>query len=435
MNYADASQLWQKALSILKADMNEVRFNTWFSGLKLHSAKDGKLIVYNDDSFTVTQLRMRYLTQLSLVVRQAFGEPYEVEVVTTSQLSHYENENMKTIALNPKYTFDTFVVGESNRLAHAASMAVAEAPGEAYNPLFIYGGVGLGKTHLMNAISHYVLQERPNSNILFTTSENFTNEVVEAIARKKTMELRNRMRGVDVLLIDDVQFLTNKQATQEEFFHTFNALYENGKQIVLSSDRHPNEIATLEDRMRSRFLSGLVVDVQKPDFETRMAILMSMAKNENIEIGPGALSYIAERIDTNIRELEGSLIRVNAQAQLEGAAITESLAQRALKDIVKVRDEKRITPEAVIGEVALKYKVRREDLMSNRRSRDVAVPRQLAIYLTRELTHLSTTRIGDAFGRDHSTIMHACKKTADAMEADEKFRKTVEEITQAIMEN
>ena len=432
MNYSDAFLLWQKALGLLRESMNETRYRTWFEGLKLHSAENGRIVIYCDDAFIVRNIRERYQTQLSMVIGQAFGEAYNLEVVTTDELSRFEKE-MTSSPLNPKYTFETFVVGNGNRMAYTASMAVAEDPGHAYNPLFIYGGVGLGKTHLMNAVAHFISDENANSKILFTTSENFTNEVVEAIARKKTLELRNRMRTVDVLLIDDVQFLSNKQATQEEFFHTFNALFENGKQIVLSSDRPPYEIATLEDRMRSRFLSGLVVDVQKPDYETRVAILMRMAEVNGFSIGAGAISYIAEQVDSNIRELEGSLIRVNALAQLEGTPITEDLAQRALQTIIK-REKTAISPEKVMDEVAARDGIRRDDILSARRNRDVAVPRQLAIYLTRELAQLSTTRIGDAFGRDHSTIMHACRKTADSIAADKEFARIVDEITRAIME-
>lgn len=432
MNYADAFPLWQKALSLLRESMNETRYRTWFEGLKLHSVENGRIVIYCDDAFIVRNIRERYQTQLSMVIGTAFGETYNLEIVTTDELSRFEKE-MTSSPLNPKYTFETFVVGSGNRFAYSASMAVAEDPGHAYNPLFIYGGVGLGKTHLMNAIAHYIVDDNKNSKILFTTSENFTNEVVEAIARKKTLELRNRMRSVDVLLIDDVQFLSNKQATQEEFFHTFNALFENGKQIVLSSDRPPHEIATLEDRMRSRFMSGLVVDVQKPDYETRMAILMRMAELNHISIGAGAISYIAEQIDSNIRELEGSLIRVNALAQLEGTPITEDLAQRALKTIIK-KERTVLSPEKIMDEVAARYSIRREDILSTRRNRDVAVPRQLAIYLTRELAQLSTTRIGEAFGRDHSTIMHACRKTADSIASDKEFSRIVDEITRAIQE-
>ncbi len=432
MNYADAFPLWQKALNLLRDSMNETRYRTWFENLKLHSAEDGRIVIYCDDAFIVRNIRERYKTQLSMVIGQAFGEAYDLEVVTTDELPRFEKE-MTSSPLNPKYIFETFVVGSGNQLAYSASVAVAEDPGHAYNPLFIYGGVGLGKTHLMNAIAHYIVEDKPNSKILFTTSENFTNEVVEAISRKKTLELRSRMRSVDVLLIDDVQFLSNKQATQEEFFHTFNALFENGKQIVLSSDRPPREIATLEERMSSRFMSGLVVDVQKPDYETRVAILKRMTEANHINIGAGAISYIAEQIDSNIRELEGSLIRVNALAQLEGAPITEELAQRALKTIIK-KEKTAISPEKIMDEVAARYSIRRDDILSQRRNRDIAVPRQLAIYLTRELAKLSTTRIGIAFGRDHSTIMHACRKTAETIAADKEFARIVDEITCAIME-
>lgn len=432
MNYADAFPLWQKALNLLRDSMNETRYRTWFENLKLHSAEDGRIVIYCDDAFIVRNIRERYKTQLSMVIGQAFGEAYNLEVVTTDELPRFEKE-MTSSPLNPKYIFETFVVGSGNQLAYSASVAVAEDPGHAYNPLFIYGGVGLGKTHLMNAIAHYIVEDKPNSKILFTTSENFTNEVVEAISRKKTLELRSRMRSVDVLLIDDVQFLSNKQATQEEFFHTFNALFENGKQIVLSSDRPPREIATLEERMSSRFMSGLVVDVQKPDYETRVAILKRMTEANHINIGAGAISYIAEQIDSNIRELEGSLIRVNALAQLEGAPITEELAQRALKTIIK-KEKTAISPEKIMDEVAARYSIRRDDILSQRRNRDIAVPRQLAIYLTRELAQLSTTRIGNAFGRDHSTIMHACRKTAESIAADKEFARIVDEITRAIME-
>ncbi len=434
MNYADASQLWQKVHAILREKQSPMRYNTWFKDLKLHSVENGKLIAYTKEAFIVRYLREQAFTQIVFAVNNAFGPGYDVEIVMENELTRFEKA-MSSSPLNPKYTFESFVVGAGNRFAHAASLAVAEHPGDAYNPLFIHGGVGLGKTHLMNAISHYILQENPKANILFTTSENFTNEVVEAIARKKTMELRNKMRSVDVLLIDDVQFLSNKQATQEEFFHTFNALFDNRKQIVLSSDRPPYEIATLEDRMRSRFMSGLVVDVQKPDFETRMAILMRKAESENILIDVDAISYIAERIDTNIRELEGSLIRVHALAQLEKSPITRELAELALKNIVRVRDEKRITPERIMERVAIEYGIRTDDILSSRRSRDVAVPRQLAIYLTREITGQSTTSIGKTFGRDHSTIMHACKSIEEKTGNEKDFELIVRKIKQSLLES
>ncbi len=433
MNFEDASQLWQKALSVLRNEMSPVRFQTWFEKLKLYSAENGKIILYTEDQFVVRHLREHFMTQLSLVVTNVFGDPYDVEVVIKDDLSKYEKKAQSS-KLNPNYTFETFVVGQSNRFAHAACLAVAENPGEAYNPLFIYGGVGLGKTHLMNAISHYILANSPDSTILLTTSENFTNEVVDAIAHKKTQELRNKMRNVDVLLIDDVQFLSNKQATQEEFFHTFNALFQNGKQIVLSSDRPPQEIETLAERMRSRFMSGLVADIHKPDLETRMAILSRMAEAKGIKMDIEAIQYIAENVNLGIREMEGSMYQVLAYSKAEKSSITRELAVRALKDFVKVSEEKPITAERIIDEVALKYRVKREDIMSDKRSRDISIPRQIAIYLTRELAGLSTTRIGTAFGRDHSTIMHACRKISDDIKTNSEVSRAVSDITRAIKE-
>jgi len=435
MNYADASQYWQKVLGVLKQELTSAAYSAWFATLRLHSAENGKLIVWSDSEFNVSLIRSRYLATLTTLVGNIFGENLEVVVLSKDGIDKLQNKPEDTpLNLNPKYTFDTFVVGQSNRFAHAASVAVAEQPGDAYNPLFIYGGVGLGKTHLMNAIAHYIKIANPESRIVFTTSEKFTNEVIEAIARKKTMELRNRMRNVDVLMIDDIQFLSNKQATQEEFFHTFNALFENHKQIVLSSDRPPHEIAALEDRIRSRFMSGLIADIQNPDYETRMAILMHKAESDGIDIGLDAISYIAERIDTNIRELEGSLNRVTAMANLEGRPITVELVSRSLQNIVKIRDEKRITSERIMEEVSRKYNIRKDDILSDRRSRDIAIPRQLAIYLTREMTGTSTTRIGTEFKRDHATIMHACKKIAQMIETDKDFAAVCSEIKRTLSE-
>ena len=435
----EITQLWNDACDILRNEITEVSYNTFIkSALTPVELRGDTCVLQAATDFYHNFVSKRYGPLLEAALTQAASRPLHVKLLTPAEGESYKSAPADVqplpAFLNPKYTFDSFVVGNSNRFAHAACLAVAEAPAEAYNPLFIYGGVGLGKTHLMNAISHFIVKENPKSRILFTTSENFTNEVVEAIARKKTMELRNRMRSVDVLLIDDVQFLSNKQATQEEFFHTFNALFENGKQIVLSSDRPPHEIAMLEARMRSRFLSGLVVDVQKPDYETRVAILMRLAETNHIAIGAGAISYIAEQIDTNIRELEGSLIRVTALAQLEGMPITEQLAQKALESLIVKKEKTAISPEKIMDEVAARYGIRRDDILSTRRNRDVAVPRQLAIYLTRELAQLSTTRIGDAFGRDHSTIMHACRKTADSIAGDKEFARIVDELTRAIME-
>ncbi|MBE5791979.1 MAG: chromosomal replication initiator protein DnaA [Clostridia bacterium] len=434
MNYADASQYWKKVLGLLKEGMSDTSFNSWFSKLYMHSAENNRLILWAENDFIVNAIRTRYLTQLTTLVGAVFGEKYEVVVMNKKDIDTLNKKDESPLNINPKYTFDNFVVGQSNRFAHAASVAVADDPGEAYNPLFIYGGVGLGKTHLMNAIANAIKEKDPDSKIILTTSENFTTEVIEAIARKKTMELRNRMRTVDVLMIDDIQFLSNKQATQEEFFHTFNALFEKKKQIVISSDRPPNEIAALEERIKSRFMSGLIADVGKPDFETRVAILLHKAEMENLDIDLESIAYIAERVDTNIRELEGSLNRVNAIATLEQTSITIDLVKRSLQNLVKVRDEKRITTDRIIDEVAKYFHITRADILSDRRSRDVAIPRQLAIYLTREMTGASTTKIGADFGRDHATIMHACKKMLEMIEKDEIFSHNTSEIKRILTE-
>lgn len=436
MNYADASQLWQNVNQALKNEFNGVKYDSFFKDMKLHSAENNKVILVQPNIISVQMIKNRFFNQIEYLVRSVYGDEYTVEVMTAAEADEEQKKRkIATVNFNRNYTFDNFVVGNSNQLAHTAAVAVADDPGYSFNPLFIYGGVGLGKTHLMSAIANYVLVEKPDSNIIFTTSENFTNEVIDAIGRRKTNEFRARMRNVDILLIDDIQFLSNKPSTQEEFFHTFNALYENHKQIVLSSDRHPSEIETLEDRMRSRFLSGLVVDVQKPDFETRVAILMRMAEAKDIALDPSAASYIAECVDTNIRELEGSLTRVNAIAQLEKRPITDELARRALQDIVKVRDKKRITPESIMDMVAEKYHIQRNDILSSRRTQNIAMPRQLAVYLTREMTSLSTTAIGTAFGRDHSTILYACRAIEEAMAKDTDFQRSVNDLMRVISTN
>ena len=435
MNYADASQYWKKVLGLLREGMSETSFNSWFSKLYMHSAENNRLILWGENDFIVNAIRTRYVTQLTTLVGTVFGEKYEVVVMNKKDVDALSRKEENSLNINPKYTFDNFVVGQSNRFAHAASVAVADDPGEAYNPLFIYGGVGLGKTHLMNAIANAIKEKNPDSKIILTTSENFTTEVIEAIARKKTMELRNRMRTVDVLMIDDIQFLSNKQATQEEFFHTFNALFEKKKQIVISSDRPPNEIAALEERIKSRFMSGLIADVGKPDFETRVAILLHKAEMENLDIDLESIAYIAERIDTNIRELEGSLNRVKAVAGVEKTSITIDLVKSSLQNLVKVRDEKRITTDRIIDEVARYFHITRADILSDRRSRDVAIPRQLAIYLTREMTGASTTKIGLDFGRDHATIMHACKKMLETIEKDDVFSESVSAIKRSLTES
>ena len=432
MDYAQAAELWQSTQTLLKETLTSLRYDSWYKNVKLHSAENGMIILHTQEKFIADYITNNLKNELMGALWRFFGREFDFVVVPTADLSKLESQ-LSLVPLNPHYTFESFVVGQSNLLAHAASLAVAEQPGAAYNPLFIYGPSGLGKTHLMNAIANYALRSDFRRKVVYTTCEEFTNRVVDAIARKKTQELRTKLRNIDMLLVDDVQFLSNKTATQEEFFHTFNALFENKKQIVLSSDRQPGEIATLEERMRSRFMSGLVADIQRPDVETRMAILKRKAEMQDISIDTDAISYIAQRIDTNIRELEGGLNSASLLAKLENTSISEELAKRALKNLSSVRDEKKVTPELITLAVARRYKITPNDIMSDRRSRSVAVPRQICIYLTREITGVSTTKLGEIFGRDHSTIIHACRKTAEMLASDRAFAGIIDDLQRELI--
>jgi chromosomal replication initiator protein len=335
--------------------------------------------------------------------------------------------------LNPKYVFETFVIGNSNRFAHAASLAVAEAPAQVYNPFFIYGGVGLGKTHLMHAIGHRILQNHPHLKVLYISSEKFTNELINSIRDANPESFRQKYRNIDVLLVDDIQFLSKKEHTQEEFFHTFNTLHEANKQIIISSDRPPREIQTLEDRLRSRFEWGLITDIQPPDLETRIAILRKKALLENLNVPNDVMVFIASRIDNNIRELEGALIRVMAYASLSNAPITLDLATEALKDIIPNGRPKQITMELIQEIVSSYFKIKIDDLLAKKRTRNVAFPRQIAMYLCRELTDTSLPRIGEMFGgRDHTTVIHAHDKISRERSEDSKLNNTLKELIKRI---
>ena len=425
---------FEKAISMFKGDVNDLLFKAWFSRLKLFTVTEEAIVIEAENSMVVEQLRARYFQTLSNVLGATFGRTYDIKILTAEEIKNQYRE-MESAMLDPHYTFENFVVGSSNSFAHAAALAVADDPSGAYNPLFIYGGVGLGKTHLMNAIGNYVQKNDPRKNVLFITSETFTNELIDAIVKKKgTAQLRAKMRNVDVLLVDDIQFLSKTVSTQEEFFHTFNHLYAGGKQIILSSDRPPKDIPTIEERLRSRFEWGLTVDIQRPDFETRVAILQKKCSDEDIDTPTEVLEYIAERVESNIRELEGMLVRVNAQAQLMGKPITLEMAQETLAALLSSREPRKITPDSIIQTVSSHYSVSNEDVTGKRRSRDIALPRQVSMYLIRELTPLSTTAIGRVFsGRDHSTVMHSCDKIAEMMRKDISFRKTVDELKQFVI--
>jgi len=442
-------ELWEKTLTILKGEMTEVSYNTWIKSCEPLSMSSDTIRLGVPNDFTKDILETRYKELVSNAIKQISSKKYNIifsilsEETIEEQAKNLEDNSKRrssivvndemSATLNPKYTFDSFVIGNSNRFAHAASLAVAESPARAYNPLFIYGGVGLGKTHLMHAIGHYILQVNPNAKVVYVSSEKFTNELINAIKDDKNEEFRNKYRNVDVLLIDDIQFIAGKERTQEEFFHTFNALHEANKQIILSSDRPPKEIPTLEDRLRSRFEWGLIADIQAPDFETRMAILKKKADVENLNVANEVMVYIATKIKSNIRELEGALIRIVAYSSLTNSEITVDLASEALKDIISNKQAKNITIDTIKDVVSSYYNLRVEELTSQRRTRNVAFPRQIAMYLARKLTDLSLPKIGEEFGgRDHTTVIHAYEKISEGIKNDEGLENVINDLTKKL---
>ena len=421
------SLIWEEALKVIRSKLTKLSFDTWLKSTEAISMDNDKFYIQVPNEFSREWLESRYLELIKDTLQQVTQNDYEISFITPeednlSESQQYqknfikrqpdeENISNHVTSLNPKYIFDSFVVGNSNRFAHAASLAVAEAPAKAYNPLFIYGDVGLGKTHLMQAIGHYILNHSPNTKVVYTSSETFTNELINAIRDDKTAEFRNKYRSIDVLLVDDIQFVAGKERTQEEFFHTFNALHEANKQIILSSDRTPKEIPTLEDRLRSRFEWGLITDIQKPDYETRMAILRKKANLENLQVPNEVIAYIATHIQSNIRELEGALIRIVAYSSLTNKAITEELARDALKDILPAAKAREISIKLIKEVVTEYYSLKPKDMTSKARTHSIAFPRQVAMFLSRELTGTSLPQIGVEFGRrDHTTVIHALNK-------------------------
>lgn len=430
-------QIWESVLGLIKVELTEVSFNTWLKSIEPISLEDDEIILGAPNDFTKGILEGRYFNLIKNAIKQVTGKNYQIRFIipgeqvkqTQVQPEKETTKAMNKSQLNPKYTFSTFVTGKSNDFAHAASVAVAEAPAQAYNPLFIYGGVGLGKTHLMHAIGHYILSQNPDSKVVYVSSEKFTNELINSIREYRNEEFRNKYRNVDVLLVDDIQFIAGKEGTQEEFFHTFNALHEANKQIIISSDRPPRDIPTLEDRLRSRFEWGLTTDIQAPDLETRMAILRKKATLENLEIPDEVVLLIANTIHSNIRELEGALIKVVAYSSLTNRTITEELAEEALKDIISNHKPVEITVDLIKDKVSKRFNIRIDEFSSKKRTRAIAYPRQVAMYLTRELTDLSLPKIGDEFGgRDHTTVIHACEKINNDMNRDHLFKKKIEDI-------
>lgn len=440
------NDLWNKALAAMEKKVSKPSFETWLKSTAAHALQNDTLVITAPNEFARDWLESRYSSLISETLQDVTGAALDVKFIIpqnqmeeevdfekvlkkTQKVNVEQQEEVTQSMLNPKYTFDRFVIGSGNRFAHAASLAVAEAPAKAYNPLFIYGGVGLGKTHLMHAIGHYVIDHKPNAKVAYLSSEKFTNEFINSIRDNKTVEFRNKFRSVDVLLIDDIQFLAGKEQTQEEFFHTFNALHEESKQIVISSDRPPKEIPTLEDRLRSRFEWGLITDITPPDLETRIAILRKKAKAEGLDIPNEVMLYIANQIDTNIRELEGALIRVVAYSSLINQDMNADLAAEALKDIIPSSKPRMITIHHIQEIVGRHYNVKLEDFTAKKRTKSVAFPRQIAMYLARELTDNSLPKIGEEFGgRDHTTVLHAHEKISNLMVSDQQLQKNIKEI-------
>ena len=428
----------------IKEGTSTVSFETWIQPIIPCGIDGNKIILQVESALFKEMIEKRHMPVIRTSIRLVTQKEYEIELLTTEEQKNgglkqldlaEKRKNMADRNLNPKYVFDSFVVGNSNRMAHAASLAVAEEPAHAYNPLYLYGNSGLGKTHLMHSIGHFVLDKNPDAKVLYVTSETFTNELINSIQNNKMEEFRQKYRKIDLLMIDDIQFIAKKESTQEEFFHTFNALYESSKQIVISSDRPPKELKPLEERLISRFEWGLTVDVQSPDYETRIAILRKKAQRDHITVPDDVMAYIAKNIASNIRELEGALTRIVAFATLTNQDISISLAENSLKDIFSENAATPLTPDLIQQVVAEHYGIRVEDIQGSKKPKNIAFPRQVSMYLCRKLLDISLPKIGESFGgRDHTTVIHAISKIEKQMETDTALQKTLHQLEKEIKE-
>ena len=438
--------VWYDALKIMKSNLTEVVFNTWIKTLEPLFMEEGLIILKTSDNFYKATIESRYVSEISQSMHMVTGESFSVKIVSV------EDMNKKTDPNNPKpitpdelavkanlknrFIFETFVRGKSNELAYAAAEAVANAPGQtSYNPLFLYGGVGLGKTHLMQAIGNYILEQNDKVKILYVSAETFTNEFIDSIRNKTNQAFRSKYRDIDVFLVDDIQFVSEKEGTQEEFFHTFNTLHDTNKQIVITSDQPPKEIKGLEERLRSRFGCGLIVDVTAPDFETRMAILQKKAELDKANLPVSVMQFIAKNFSSNIRDLEGALNKVTAYSRLSRTEVTLELVERSLKDLIRERAKRIITVEVVQNEVCAYFGITKEDLISKKRSQNISFPRQIAMYLSRKIIDISFPKIGLEFGgKDHATVIHGCNKIEEEMEKDPELKKVLYELEKVIVE-
>ena len=433
--------LWDKTCALLSQDMPYVSYSTWIDGNMIPGVleNDTLFITVKMDRM-ISMIQNKYAELIEKRLSETAGTPMKISLLNREEMQRKLADDGGGTAqadndphLNPKYTFESFVVGSGNRFAHAAALAVAESPAEAYNPLFIYGGVGLGKTHLMQAIGHFIHQNDPKKKILYMTSESFTNQLISAIQMKKTYEFREKIRKVDILMVDDIQFIAGRESTQQEFFNTFNELHNDNKQIILTSDKPPKDIQRLEERLCSRFEWGLVADIQRPDVDTRVAILREKTAQENISVPDDVLQLIAGKIDSNIRELEGCLTKLVAYSSLTREPITIELCEQALKDIFDQKRVKQITAELIMQTVTDYYGLTMSDLTGPTRKREITVPRSIAMYLTRELTGMSLPQIGTVFGgRDHTTVLHSCKTVEANMTESTDVKAVVDDIKQLV---
>lgn len=432
-------------------NISDISYNTWIEPLALHNIENDivNIIIPSDQAHALNYISNKYKIFFQITIAEMFDYNYEINFMlekdvkvqsstdkNISTTNPVYNINYENANLNPKYIFDTFIVGSNNKFAHSASLAVAESPGKAYNPLYLYGGAGLGKTHLMHSIGHFVLEQNPNMKLLYVTSEEFTNEVIESIRSGNAAamtKLREKYRKVDVLMVDDVQFIIGKESTQEEFFHTFNVLHAAGKQIIISSDKPPKEMETLDERYRTRFGWGLIADIQAPDYETRMAILRKNAENYDKYIDEEIIKYIATNIKSNIRELEGAFNKIIAFAKLNKVELTLSLAEEALKDVIYQSNNMKVTPTLIINVVSEHFGVKPEDISSKKRNSEFVQPRQVVMFLCRELTDTSFTNIGKLLGKkDHTTIIHGVKKIEEEIKVNEDLQNKINIIKKKI---
>lgn len=444
---------WSEIKESIRREYNisDISYQTWLQPLEFYNIIDDvvNIIIPSDQAHALNYISSKYKSFFQVTITEMFNHNYDIKFILEKDArvkEAQENEvslstpvyniNYENANLNPKYKFDTFVVGSNNKFAHSASLAVAESPGEAYNPLYLYGGPGLGKTHLMHSIGHFILEQNPDKKVLYVTSEEFTNEVIESIRSGNAAsmtKLREKYRTVDVLMVDDVQFIIGKESTQEEFFHTFNVLHAARKQIVLSSDKPPKEMETLDERFRSRFEWGLIADIQPPDYETRMAILRKNAENYDKQIDEEIIKYIATNIKSNIRELEGAFNKIIAFAKLNKVDLTIDSAEEALKDVIYPNKPKEITPTLIINVVAEHFGVKPEDITSKKRNSEFVQPRQVVMYLCRELTDTSLINVGKILGKkDHTTVMHGVKKIEAELQTNEELRNKIDIIIKKI---